>query len=287
MRHARASRRIEVGPIPGDDRAPAPLPVRIEFGETLELLDRGDGLRKLATHNVQDLDLACRYSVASGPGPTRGIADSAGVDSKAVVALETLGRTFHTLTRRVDDVAGRAVVLDEILLLRVVFLREAADEAHRCALPRVDVLIVVADGEQVQSRIVFGQRLSGERRDEFVLRLADVLVLVDQNPVEAPEHLLPTDECRRLVAPKKLGGVPQDLAECFVARIGGGFCEGNSEDSHGERVARQDVDAARISSNQPVETPPRLHRRVTIVGERQYASRVLAAHTDEVGDAVH
>ena len=39
--------------------------------------------------------------------------------------------------------------------------------------------------------------------------------------------------------------------------------------------------------DQLVEAPPRFHRRVTIVGERQYASRVLPAHPDEVGDAVH
>ena len=52
-------------------------------------------------------------------------------------------------------------------------------------------------------------------------------------------------------------------------------------------MARHDVDAARVASDQLVEAPPRFHRRVTIVGERQQASRVLPAHADEIGDPVH
>ena len=52
-------------------------------------------------------------------------------------------------------------------------------------------------------------------------------------------------------------------------------------------MAGHHVDAARVLSDQLVQTPPRLDRRVAIVGERQDASRVLAPHADEVGDAVH
>ena len=285
--HAGASCRIEVGPVPGDDGAPAPLPVRVECGETLELLDRGHGLRELAALEAEDLDLAPCDLVAGGPGPARRFGKPPGVDAKPAVPLEALRRAVDTPARRIDDAAARAVVLDEVLLLRVVFLGEAADEAHRRALPCVDVLIVVSHREQVQPRVVVGEGLSGERGNQLVLGLADVLVLIDQNPVEAPEHLLPGGECVRLAAAQEPGGIAKDGVERFVARVRGGLREGDPEDPHRERMAGHHVDAARVLSDQLVEAPPRLHRRVAIVGERQDAPRVLAPHADEVGDAVH
>ena len=72
----------------------------------------------------------------------------------------------------------RAVVLFELedLRAREVFL-EAQDHAVVAAAPRVDRLIVVADDRDVAV-------LLGERRDEAVLRVVDVLVLVDQDVLE-------------------------------------------------------------------------------------------------------
>ena len=180
-----------------------------------------------------------------------------------------------------------AVVLDEVLLPGAVGLGKTADEAHGRALPRVDVLVVVSDREQVQSRVVLGERPAGERRDQFVLGPADVLVLVDQNPVEASQHLLPRDRCGGLVASQQPRGVAEDVGEGLVAGVRGGLREGDPEDPHGERMAGHRVDTACIAADQLLETPPRLHRRVAVVRERQDAPRVLAPHPDEVGDTVH
>ena len=129
--------------------------------------------------------------------------------------------------------------------------------------------------------------LSGERRDELVLGLTDVLILVDQDPVEAPEHLLAGDERGRFAAPEQASGVAQHVVECVSVRVGSGLGEGPAENAHCERVAGHDVDAAGVASDQFVEAPPRFHRRVAVVRQCQNASRILATHADEVGDAVH
>lgn len=64
--------------------------------------------------------------------------------------------------RRLDDVAGRAVVLgQEGRTGRVVGL-EAPDELDRGALEGIDVLVVVADREQAEAQVGIVQRAAGD-----------------------------------------------------------------------------------------------------------------------------
>ena len=71
--------------------------------------------------------------------------------------------------------------------------------------------------------------LFGERCNQPVIRVTDVLILIDQNPVEAPEHLVPHYECGRFIAPEKGRGLPRDVVECLDAGIGSDLCGGNVE----------------------------------------------------------
>jgi len=89
------------------------------------------------------------------------------------------GVVAHHRVRRVEDALGRAVVPLELHHLgrRIVAL-EVEDVAHLGAAPGVDGLVVVADDREVLLP-------AGEVAQQDVLRAVGVLVLVDEDVLEA------------------------------------------------------------------------------------------------------
>lgn len=82
---------------------------------------------------------------------------------------------------RLDDVAGRAVVLDQEFRLRPIVVLELADEIDRGTGEGIDVLIVVADREQAEPQVGIVQRTPGNGSDQRIFLGADILIFVDQN----------------------------------------------------------------------------------------------------------
>ena len=90
-----------------------------------------------------------------------------------------------------DDICGRPVVFDQKLGLCLVILGKAADEFDRGSGKGVDVLVVVADGKEVEFAVFIAALAPGQGRDQRVLFGADVLVFIDQNPAESGEQAIP------------------------------------------------------------------------------------------------
>ena len=108
-----------------------------------------------------------------------------------VLGLHPLPRRFDHRVGRCDDVARGAVVADEVGRLRSVVGFETADELDRGAVEGVDVLVVVADGEERELAVLVLPRAPGQRRDQVVLRRIDILILVHQDPAEPGQEPVP------------------------------------------------------------------------------------------------
>jgi hypothetical protein len=132
-------------------------------------------------------------------------------------------RRLHAVRRRrdqpvggVDQVRRRAVVVDQMHGAGGIVGLEAADELDRSAAEGVDVLVIVADGEEIQARVLVASAAPGEGADQFVLLRPDVLVLVDQNPAEAAQQALALFVgllWRQLIAAQQRDRLPADVVQ--------------------------------------------------------------------------
>ena len=86
-----------------------------------------------------------------------------------------------------DDMASGTVVFHQVENLSRVILVETADEFHIAAAERVNVLIIVSDGQDGEFKVGVIQRPAGNRADQLVLRLVNVLVFVHQDMLETGE----------------------------------------------------------------------------------------------------
>ena len=204
---------------------------------------------------------------------------------------------LHAVPRRLDhgigrrhDMGRRTVVGGQVDGLRPVVGLEAPDELHRRSVESVDVLVVVADGEQGElARVVF-QRAAGQRRYQLVLLPADILVLVDQNPPEAREQALAALVRllrRQLLAAEQRDGTAHHVPEHLVVRALRPAGEAPARQAHGKRVAGEHRHAARVVADHLREPAADIDGGVTVVGEGEDAPGVLPPDADQPGDAVH
>jgi hypothetical protein len=106
-----------------------------------------------------------------------------------------------------EDVGGRAVIalqLDDLGARKI--LLEAQDVVHLGAAPAIDRLVVIADHAEVGLRRRLALRQQAQPQ---ILRCVAVLVLVDQQVLEAPMIL---GEHVRLL-PEQLDAEQQQVAE--------------------------------------------------------------------------
>lgn len=104
--------------------------------------------------------------------------------------LHPVAGRFDHLVRRIDDVAGRAVVLGQEFRLGSVVFLEPADERDRGAREGIDVLVIIADGKEGKALVGVVQRTASNRSDQRIFLGADVLVFVDKDPTIALDQRL-------------------------------------------------------------------------------------------------
>ena len=292
---ADGSHTFEVAPLAGDHRARRPVPIRVEARQPPQLGHRSLSLRDgAAVCDLQDLDLAVSDRVALGPPTTGGGLGALPIDPDRMVGFHPVACRADHRVGGVDDVTGRAVVVDQEGRPGVVVLFEAADELHRGPVERVDVLVVVADGEQAEAGVLLGEGSAGQCGDEVVLIAGDVLILVDEYPPEPRQQarpgLLGFFGFEPLAA-QQGGRLPEDLSEPLVEVCVGLPVrlarEAGADEPHGEGVAGEHHHAACVVAYQVLQPAADLDGGVAVVGQRQDASGVLAPGTNQIGDAMH
>lgn len=173
--------------------------------------------------------------------------------------------------------------------MRLVVVGEPADELDRGAGEGVDVLIIVADSEQVEPAVLVAALAAGQGRDQGVLGGADVLVFVDEDPAEAGQQAvaLHIGVLRRQAAPfEQRRGFAENRVEVVVAlRLPLG--KTGTDQAHGQRVAGEHGDAEGVVADQFAQAVADFQRGMAVVGQRHDGPRVLAADADEVGNAMH
>ena len=179
-----------------------------------------------------------------------------------------------------DDVARRAVVLHEVMDLRVVILLKFPDEPHVRAAERVDVLVIIAHGQDRQPQVGVVERPARNRADHVVLRRVDILVFVHQNKLEPGEksisHLIRLEPSRALLALEQLGRVLDQRIEVDFVR-----ClprVGIAQQAHREPVVGGDRHATRIVPNELGQPPAQFDCRVPVKTAHQDALRTNPLH---------
>ena len=207
-----------------------------------------------------------------------------------MIGLHALASRLDERIRRLDDVSRGAVVVQQISRPSLVIGLELADEGHRGALEGIDVLVVVADGEQAELALLVLQAAADDRGDEFVFVGPDVLVFIDQNPPKPGQQaiaLLVGFLGRQSFTLEQRQGVAQHLFEVVVSPLIRVILPACADQAHGEGMAGQHRDALRVVADQLMQALADLDCGMMVVRQRQDAARVLPAHPQQVSDAVH
>ena len=114
----------------------------------MQLRHYGHGLCYLVLARGKHLHTAFAHRVQCLPGTTRRLLGAGPFDGDRMRRLHTAACRLDHRVSGGDDVGGRAIVFDQVGGLGVVVRLEAADEFDGCTRERVDVLIVVAHGEE-------------------------------------------------------------------------------------------------------------------------------------------
>ena len=290
LRLAEGAHRCDVFPLARDHRAPRPLPIGLERRETLKLRHHDLRLRDRVPARRKNLDTPPCHGVERLPRAARRVLGADLVDVDGTPGLHPLPRRLDHRVGGLDDVAGGAVVTDEIGSIRPVIRFEATDELDRGAAEGVDVLVVVADGEERELAVLVLPRAPSERRDQVVLRPVDVLILVHQYPAEPCQKPLPLLIGlfrQQALAAQQRCRAAHHLIEHLVVGSLGPASEARAREPHGEPVAGEHGHAARVVADQRVQAAADVDRRVAVIGKRQDAARILPPHADQVGDAMH
>ena len=204
---------------------------------------------------------------------------------------------LHPFAGRIDDRVGRgddvrrgAVIVRQKDGFGPVVRLETSDELHRGAGEPIDVLIVVPHGEQAEFVVFVGEGAARQRRDQGVLFGADVLIFVHEDPAEPRQQTCPVlvrIVRRQPFAAQHIHGLAQHRVERIVVQPLGAAAETGADQAHGESVTRQDRDALGVVADQGGETAADLGRGVPVVGQRDDAAWLFAAHPHQVGDPVH
>ena len=160
---------------------------------------------------------------------------------------------LHPVRGPLNDTAGRfnyvvrgAIVLHQVSGLCPVLGLEPVDVLGGRSAEGVDVLVVVAHGQDAQFLVGFIPGAAGQRRDQVVLLLLNVLVLVHQDPPESGHDAVPLLVGLRTVGALALqnsGGLDENVVEEVGLCPAAGWHsllaarEGPAGDAHGKGVA--------------------------------------------------
>ncbi len=243
----------------------------------------------------------CRYYLHPPPADRVSILPAAAVrfhapdpvDGYGVIDFQpVLGGVDHCIGG-INDVLRGAVILQHRLGPGAVVLLEFPDVRGGGAGESVDVLVVVAHGEEVEPPARLPPGASCQCRYEIVGVLVDVLVLVDEQPREAGKELLP-----QLIgvlgvfalALQVPGCLQEDLLE-YPVSLPVIFCAavlvGAASEPHGQGMAGEHGHTVGLVADQVPQPPAYLRGGVAVVGQGNDALGPLPSHLDQVGDAVH
>ena len=99
-------------PVAGDDGSPGPIPTGRQPGKAFELADGKSRLDGFIVRHAKDLDAAASDRIAPLQFAARRLFRPAAVHDDVVVRLHAPGGRGDDAVRRIDDVRGRAIVLD-------------------------------------------------------------------------------------------------------------------------------------------------------------------------------
>ena len=170
--------------------------------------------------------------------------------------------------RRLDDMAGRPIILDQVFRPRAVILFELADETDRSAREGIDVLVVVAHREEAEPQVGIVQRAPGDGGDQGVLFAADILIFVDQNPAIALDQRIAL--CLGLGPAEAFAvqlphGRHHDAVEIVV--IAAGAREAGADQPHRQRMAGRNRHRTCILSDQMAQPSADLGSGVAVIGQ--------------------
>ncbi|EXI70724.1 MAG: hypothetical protein AW07_03854 [Candidatus Accumulibacter sp. SK-11] len=285
--------RFQPLPLARDHRATRPVPGGRQAGQALQFADHRQRLRAGIAAGGQHLDATLRDGVDPLPVAARRQPAARRIDTDRLPGLHALRRRRDQPVGDVDQVRRRAVVVEQMHGARRIVGFEAADELDRGTAEGVDVLIVVTDRKKVQARIRRCLVAPRQGADQRVLLWSDVLVFVHQDPAQAAQKSLAlfvgvlggqfvaAQQRHRLLAHGLQRGLETAVGEQPLAAG-----EAGANQPHRQGVTGQDVDRPPVVADQIRQTLADLRRGVAVVGQRQNAARVLAAHPQKIGDAV-
>jgi len=217
------------------------------------------------------------------------------VDADRLIGLHALAVAPDERIGRRDDVRAAAVVLDQIVQLGGVVLLEPPDVLDAGAAEGVDVLVVVADGEQREPGVlaVVLQGAPGDGAHQPVLLGVDVLVLVHQDVPVAGQQLLAGrvrgNAQQRLPALQQVQRLGQHGVEVRDAVVAGGQALGIGMpgEAHREAVVGLHRHMPGVVAHQRREPPAQRQRRAAAEAEHQDAVRRHPQHPQQIGTAMH
>ena len=234
-----------------------------------------------------------RNGVGGLPRSTRRACLPGAVDVDRTLGLHPLLRRFNDGIGCRDDVGRGAVVCRQVAGPGIVIFFKPADELHRSALEGIDVLVVVSHGKEGEFAGVLVQAAPGQGRDQLVLIGINILVLVNQDPAETRQQLLPPPVGllhQQILPPQHVHCATDHLLErCVVGWMVGTFqppTETGACQPHGQPMAGEDGDAPGVGAKQRLQAAPDLDSSMTVVGQGHNAAGVFPSYADQVGDSV-
>lgn len=155
--------------------------------EAEDFVDDGVG-EVVVVLDLDDLDAAAGEGVGAAEFAAGGEEGALFIDTDGLVGLHAVRVEGDELVGGFDDVGGGAIVFDEVMEVGLVVFLEAPDELHVGAAEGVDILVVIADGEDGEFEFGVIERAAGDGADEFVLVVVDILVFVDEDELESGEE---------------------------------------------------------------------------------------------------
>jgi hypothetical protein len=224
-----------------------------EFLEAEDFVD--DGVREeVVVLDLDNLDAAAGEGVGAAEFAAGGEEGALLIDTDGLVGFHAVRVEGDELVGGFDDVGGGAVVFDEVMEVGLVVLLEASDELHVGAAEGVDILVIIADGEDGEFEFGVFEGAAGDGADEFVLVVVDILVFVDEDELESGEEAVAEfigfGAWGAGLSAEEGGGFGDELVEVgFGGGVWGGG-EGFAEEAEGEAVVGEDGDVAGVVTDE-------------------------------------
>ena len=172
----------------------------------LDTMDRGRiatstvSLGEGIVAGVQHLDPAGADRIKLHELAAIGIKSARLIDLNVMIDLHARCRRGNDTVRGTDDLGCRAIVLDEMNGFRLVVRFKPADEFDRGAIESIDILIIVADGEEAETAVIIFERSAGDGRDQVIGSPADILILIDEDPDQSRPSATSQNACKGAIA---------------------------------------------------------------------------------------